>query len=274
MACNDAKRLAPDDSFEESSLRDMIKQLHEESMRKNELMLSDLRVSIVNEMKDSLAEVKAAVDGIKSRVDKHEADISDLKESISFTADANKDNEAKVAQAERRVAELGIEVDSVKAKLTKAESAIIASDTTARRNNLLFFGIAESPVGQSEDCSQLIKDLVKCIDGLKEKRVSRSLQLAHRVGARPTEQDARPRPIKVCFSDLSIRDDIQKGRRKLPKEIAVRDDLPLSVRKARESLYAEADRLRQNKDNKVSIALPAKLLLNGKVHKVAHPVNF
>ena len=61
---------------------------------------------------------------------------------------------------------------------------------------------------------------------------------------------------------------------KLPAGVTVREDLPIEVRKARESLYAEADRLRENKNNRVAFSYPARLMLNGKVHKIAHPIDF
>ena len=274
----DAKRSRLNESAEEMSVIETLKQLHEESLKKNEQMfralLAESQESLLKEVRDSLSDVRLAVDGIKARVEANEADIDELKKSMSFTADAVKDSDASRTRAVKAVESLDRELNSVKGKLAKAQSAIIDSESKARRNHLLFQGAKEAADGEGEDCMKVVRDFCENIDGLKAKTVRRSLQLAHRVGAKKTESTARPRPIKAVFSDFSVREAIRSGRGKLPAGVTVREDLPIEVRKARESLYGEADRLRENKNNRVAFTYPARLMLNGKVHKIAHPIDF
>ena len=139
----------------------------------------------------------------------------------------------------------------------------INNEARSRRNNLLFYGIPEE---KEEDCTRSVNIFFR-----KELNIHETvaLQRAHRLG-RPTPANSighragKPRPIIVNFLDFRQRETIRAARFKLKQPYGIAEDLPIEVRKARESLVPELKELKQQ-GKKCSIVWPARLISENKI---------
>ena len=144
----------------------------------------------------------------------------------------------------------------------------IDQEARSRRNNLLFWGLAENP---PEDCFALIRDFIQYQLDLDPEGTY--LSRAHRLGVKnPTMRNQR-RPITVNFRDFRDTEVIMSRVYMLRNtRYSVDFDLPKEIGDARKRLWNEAKQIRSNDPRaRTQIVYPAKLLVDGKLVRNEFP---
>ena len=151
-------------------------------------------------------------------------------------------------------------------KIYEVTQQSIDQEARSRRNNLLFYGVAETDDDDAR--AELSKFLMeKC--GLQHAK-DMLIQRVHRLPTR--KLNGKTRPIIASFVDFREREMVRNARRNLRGTQAISEDFPRQVREARKILSGEFGELAKNKENKLGVAYPAKLICNGKVIRAVDPV--
>ena len=140
-------------------------------------------------------------------------------------------------------------------------------EARSRRRNLLFHGLAES---RNENCSNLIREFLWDQMGIDADDYY--IERVHRLGslqkARQRKGDSNEsirRPIIVAFFETRNVESILESAYMLRgTKFSVTRDFPIEIVNARRSLMPELIKEKQNRNNKVSIDYPARLMVNGK----------
>ena len=138
-------------------------------------------------------------------------------------------------------------------------------EARSRTNNLLFHGLAES---KNENCIELLRDFLWNEMGIDidEYYVERAHSLGSLYRARQRNQDRNPRrPIIVAFGQHSQTNIIIESAYMLKgTNFSVTRDYPIEIVTARRNLMSLYKEHRQNRNNRVSLEFPARLVVNGK----------
>lgn len=136
--------------------------------------------------------------------------------------------------------EVNKEIKALKEENDQLRERVIYLECQSRRNNLRFLGIEEPLTGEKwEDCELVIIDIIKTIDLDPSSMV---IERAHRLGPRPTNADAPPRPIIVKFLSFKDREQIMQRLRlegvpaNLPDGVRIVDDYPPEIEQRRRKL--------------------------------------
>lgn len=145
----------------------------------------------------------------------------------------------------------------------------IDQEARSRRNNLIFYGLADV---QNEDTYRLLRQFI--IDHLDLDLDEICIQRVHRLGsiskAKSFSQVPR-RPIIAAFRDYQDTEIILENAYKLyGTKFGIDRDYPKEIAQARKSLWEYQKATCSNRD-RVKILYPAKLAVNGKVVKDEFP---
>ena len=150
----------------------------------------------------------------------------------------------------------------------------IDSEARSRRRNLIFHGLAEM---KNEDCSYKLSEFLWYEMGLEMDDLY--IERIHRLGslqkARQTVTSAdQPirRPIIVAFNDTkSVNKVLDNAHMLRGSGFSVTRDFPQEIVKARRGLMPRYIQEKQNRQNKVTIEYPARIVVNGKTITDAFP---
>lgn len=146
--------------------------------------------------------------------------------------------------------------DDVMDRVSSVELKVVDLEARSKRNNLVFHGVEESA---DENCMDLALDL---IDRGCHVTKGVTLERVHRIGGR--KRGNKSRPLIVKFLDFQDKVLVQRGRKNLPKDISVSDDLPQPIRNARKCLVPQLiEKKKAGMD--AYIRYPATLVVNGEV---------
>ena len=199
--------------------------------------------------KFKLLEVKsqAQVDTLHKIIEKKDVviqklceDIGDLKKSFDYMSKETADIKEKLDTSNT----------ALKSKLQEAESEMksvmektVDLEDRSRRSNLVFFNFKEASQGITEDCEDMVDNLLKSLNILGSEDIW--IDRAHRLGRRKPENDTKPRPIIVKFS-------YYKQKEKIIKIGARFKDCPINVSEdfSKETLKYHAQLRNYGKDAK------------------------
>ena len=144
----------------------------------------------------------------------------------------------------------------------------IDQEARSRRNNLIFWGLAENP---REDCFNLIRDFLH--NQLDLDSEGTYLARAHRLGVRKPNLRNQRRPIIVNFRDFRDTEVIMSRAYMLRStRYSIDYDLPKEIGDARKRLWTESKQIRSSDPRaKTQIVYPAKLLVDGKLVRNEFP---
>lgn len=140
-------------------------------------------------------------------------------------------------------------------------------EARSRRRNLIFHGLPEDK-NENENCYEILRDFLwkeMCID-LDEYYIERVHRLGSLYKARQRNPGQTPkRPIIAAFSQFSNTETIIETAYMLRgTNYSVTRDYPAEIVSARRNLMPLFREHRQNRNNKVSLEFPARLVVNGK----------
>ena len=144
----------------------------------------------------------------------------------------------------------------------------IDQEARSRRNNLIFWGLAEN---LREDCFVLIRDFFQNQLDLDPDRIY--LARAHRLGVKKPNLRGQRRPIIVNFRDFRDTEVIMSRAYMLRNtRFSIDYDLPKEIGDARKRLWSESKQIRLDDPRaKTQIVYPAKLLVDGKLVRDEFP---
>ena len=250
------------------------------------LALSDLKGQL-NEMKatfDSLLlevrdnskymrDVSNRLDDVQQTATKNEAVLAEIKADVASKDEAIRKIIKRVDNAYVNMERMNSELTKTQQRCSSLEKQLhevnqqsIDQEARSRRNNLLFYGVAETEEDDArEELSKFLID--KC--GLPHAK-DMLIQRVHRLPTRKIH--GKTRPIIASFVDFRQREMVRSSRRNLKGPHAISEDFPRQIREARKMLSGEFGELAKNRQNKLGVAYPAKLICNGKVIRVVDPV--
>ena len=140
-------------------------------------------------------------------------------------------------------------------------------EARSRRKNLIFHGLAES---KNENCKEVLRDFLWNEMGLDLEDFY--IERVHRLGSLQKAMQRRSdpnspviRPLIVAFYESPSVETVMETAYMLRNSpYSVTRDYPLEIKNARKRLMPSFIKERQNKNNKVSIEYPARLVINGK----------
>ena len=137
-------------------------------------------------------------------------------------------------------------------------------EARSRRRKLLFHGLAES---RSENCTELLRNFLWDEMGIDSDDLF--IERVHRLGSlhkAKLKSEIPRRPIIVAFYEYQHTEKILDAAYMLRGTIfSVSRDYPKEIVSVRQRLMPQFKAERQNKNNKVSLEYPAKLVVNGRV---------
>ena len=135
-------------------------------------------------------------------------------------------------------------------------------EARSRRNNLIFWGLAENV---RENCFAVIRDFIKNELDLDADKMY--LARAHRLGSRRFNMRLQKRPLIVNFRDYCDTETIMSKAFLLRgTPFSVDYDLPKEISQARKALWNELKSIKSRRPGaNVQILYPAKLMVDGRV---------
>ena len=223
------------------------------------------------ELLSKFSEVSAKVSSLETEM----RVIQDLSQRVTLLEENLVSTGSVVSTLKARLDELEKKKNSggVDSKLVEIENKernlqwrAIDQEARSRRNNLVFYGIREA---SNENCEKVLAEFLKNQLNISE---TVAIQRVHRHG-RPRGNNVvgraanKPRPLIALFLDFRQREAVRKAARhhlKSPSHFGVSEDLPIEIRKARQSLSAELKELRQ-RGKRATVLYPARLLCEGEI---------
>ena len=250
------------------------------------LLLSEVKGQL-GEMKDQydcmLLEIRenasfakdifAKLDDVQKKTENNEKEITQLKKEMSEKETAVRKVHSRIDKVVDNFEKLSSDMNETKTrcgnlerKLYEVSQQRLELDARCRRNNLLFHGVPETDEDNTR--AELTTFLVdKC--GLSNGN-ELLLQSVHRVPTRKTP--GKTRPIIAKFVDFRQRELVRSTRSNLKGKQAISQDLPKEIRNARRVIADQFAELRKNKDNRLGVAYPCKLICNNQVIRIVDPL--
>ncbi|MEW8548173.1 MAG: hypothetical protein AB2693_32115 [Candidatus Thiodiazotropha sp.] len=139
-------------------------------------------------------------------------------------------------------------------------------EARSRRHNLLFHGLAEN---KNEKLTDLMRDFLWQEMGLdiEDLYIDRMHRLGSYFKAKQKQNTDNPRrPVIVAFLESKSTETVLNAAYMLKgSNYSVTRDYPKEIIAARQNLMPQFKAERQNRNNKVTIEYPAKLIVNGKI---------
>ena len=192
---------------------------------------------VKEELKKDFKRQDGRIDAVFKKIEKQTADISKAQEVVqNFNTDIEKQNE----------------------QLKRLQKQSIDKDASERQSNLLFFGLKEN---DNEDIKKSVSSFIK-----KELKLDKDFDFVscRRIGApkKPNvigSKSNSPRPILVQFKDKSDKETVKSESKILKPPFGCSLDLPIEVRRARNSLSSDFKSFKDAKKN-VAMFYPARIV--------------
>jgi ribA/ribD-fused uncharacterized protein len=194
-------------------------------------------------MSNDISSVIITINDLKKEIHDMKASIQNLTDSVCHVSESNERLVTEVANINKKLNRMDSVLTNTDHKyndlLSKYEALnekMIFLDCSARRDNLLFYGVnEESQEGRNpEDCVHKIYDVLERIMDIQNAR-SFKLVKCHRIGAPTstmtgTETPSRPRAILCKFDCQQDRQTVWKARGELKdSRYSVQEDFPKEV---------------------------------------------
>ena len=223
----------------------------------------------VNKIQDTLVKLEARTQSLESFQQSATADISDLKESLSFSQEKYKasldDLKRQRENLEEKLNELERQNNHLDNKIKDVETKNLYLEAYSRRENIKFENISEDD-NDDEDTEQRLRTFLETDLGFRDAHTV-EIQRVHRLGRKKTDESrpilARFLRFKDCEKILSL------GRRLRGTVYKMYQDLPHEIVQRRKN---QMDTFRKARENRIpatfSKAQPDKLYIRGKLWPV------
>ena len=223
----------------------------------------------MNKIQDTLVKLEARTQSLESFQQSATADISDLKESLSFSQEKYKtsldDLKRQRENLEEQLNELERQNNHLDNNIKDVETKNLYLEAYSRRENIKFENISEDD-NDDEDTEQRLRTFLETDLGFRDAHTV-EIQRVHRLGRKKTDESrpilARFLRFKDCEKILSL------GRRLRGTAYKMYQDLPHEIVQRRKN---QMDTFRKARENRIpatfSKAQPDKLYIRGKLWPV------
>jgi len=170
----------------------------------------------------------------------------------------------KIKKSEKKIERLGEQQNTTSSKVKVLEYKSIDLEARSRRNNLVF---REHPESYREDCEMVIADFLETYLDIDPSAIY--VNRAHRVGQYKSD---KIRPIIVNFVYYKdVEYILEKAYKLQGTTYGINRDYPREITNARSRMWTQYKDAKKIRSNKVSIAYPAKLIINKQVVRDEFP---
>ena len=193
-------------------------------------------------------DVRSELNRLSESIDTMRTEFNSFKESLNAVTDSNtavstslKGLVSRLEQFDQRLQQKDLEYKKLKKDYDMLADRVIYMEAYSRRDNLIFDGVEEAPIGKREsndDCLNKIRAIM--IEKMEiTQAVDFKIVRCHRLGAppQPGKTAARPRGIIIKFHWFSDRQAVWDARKKLKEsDIYVKEDFPREILNRRQTL--------------------------------------
>ena len=241
-------------------------------------------VSKLTTIENDLSLLRLDVSNLKRENGSMAIQISEVESSCQTISSVFDEYIESNTKNENDITQLKKENDKLKNELQKSDENYSklydnVQELTARsmQENLLFFGIGESPEnGQKEEIEVKIRDFLKTKVFPETPEVVDNIQFdrIHRLGGIRDRQNLKqyPRPIVAKFEKYSDRENVRKAGIDLNKKrcgYSIREQFPVEMENRRKQLYPIMRQYQENPANRV-VLVRDKLYINGKLYEPSY----
>lgn len=212
---------------------------------------------------------KLMFEGLRDELKDVKKDISDLKESLSFSQGQLDTNIKKVEEMDVRTSFFESSLNTMSENLDSIKDSLEYQENMSRRNNVKLVGFPESEESESWDQSEeILKSQVKDVLGIEE---DLDIERAHRVGQKKeffTRRDgskvkAHPRPIVAKFKSWKQREKIIKAAKSIrPANVKFLEDFSKRTLDKRAAKVSQLEAAR--KQGKTAFFVAGRLVIKDK----------
>ena len=200
-----------------------------------------------------LTEVEKSCQGISSMFDDSRVVTENLSSEVKNLKRENEKLKSEATKFDQKCEMYSNEISELKAR--------------SMQQNLVFYGLAESPYGTVDNTESKIRDFLRTELELEEPNFAETVVFdrVHRIGRRKRYQGAKPRPIVARFERYRDREVIRSAAKDLnAKENGynIREQFPPEMEEKRKKLYPVMRKALQNPKNRVFLVRD-KLIING-----------
>ena len=200
-----------------------------------------------------MIDVEKSSETISMLFDDAKSANSDMQKEVAALKNANKTLKSNVVQYDEQCQKLSSEIQELKAR--------------SMQQNLLFFGLAEAPVGDPDMTEDKLRDFLKSELSLDDPSIIDTMifDRVHRLGKPRRNRVTNPRPIVARFERYRDRETIRyasKGLNLKQNGYSIREQFPPEMEEKRKGLYPVMRRYMQNSNNRVALVRD-KLYING-----------
>ena len=200
-----------------------------------------------------LSEVEKSCQSISNMFDDNKVKNEDLIKEMGYLKRENENFESEAAKFDEKCEMFSNEISELKAR--------------SMQQNLVFYGLAESPAGDLDMPDSKLRDFLKSELVLDDPNFAESVVFdrVHRIGRPKRYPGARPRPIVPRFERYRDREVIRSAAKELNDKhngYNIREQFPPEMEEKRKTLYPVMRKALQDSRNRVALVRD-KLFING-----------
>ena len=166
-------------------------------------------------------------------IGKLNVEIGELKKSYSFLSSETAEIKTSMKQSNEQIA---AKFETTNSLVKENNNKSIDLEDRSRRSNLIFYNFPEARDGETENCEQLIHNIISSRKIFNPDEEEIWIDRAHRLGPRKPDND-RPRPIIAKFTYFKHKEEIiKKGHLFKGCDINVSEDFSKETMKVRKQL--------------------------------------
>ena len=233
---NDSKKVAKKDESEKATIATPISTIEGNSaaiFRLEQVFNSKIEGlnSKIEVLTNLLNSKDKEIAGLNQLVGSLNAEVSNLKKGFNFMSNETSDLKKVVEKTEKENIE---NITQLKEKTTDLEDR-------GRRNNLVFFGIKEASDRNTENCEELVTNLIKQ-QGIADFAGDYVFERVHRLGPKRNNSEGKPRPIICRFSSYKDREHVLRNSFKLKgTHYGIAEDFSKATLSVRNELVAKGN---------------------------------
>ena len=266
--------------FDSNTIVTMIQQMNNNFMGR----LSSIETSV-----SKLSSIEYEISHMRSDLSKLQLDnatisrrITEVERSCQMISNMYDDASKSNSEIHNNVSQLQTDHSSLNSKVEENVSRfqdrcdtlkdeLLELKARSMQSNLVFYGLAEAPKGESDNTESKLKDFLSHELDLEDPNIVDSIVFdrVHRLGRPRHDQNVNPRPIVAKFERYRERELIKEAGRTLnDKDVGykIREQFPPEIEARRKLLYPVMRSYQRDPKNRVALVRD-KLYINNKLYQ-------
>ena len=250
------------------SMQDMIQKMSNTFLSKLETIES--KISKLDSIEREISLTRYDVSDLKRESSELRRKVEEVEVSCGTVSSLFDDYKTATDENKQELSKLKSENINLKQNCENLKEELLELKARSMQENLLFFGLSESPRGVPDGTENKLRDFLKHeLDGIDTGRIDSIIfDRVHRLGRLKHDPQNNPRPIVAKFEKYTDREYIRKAGIDLNKRrngYSIREQFPPEIEERRKLLYPVMRRYMENDENKVYLVRD-KLYINGQLY--------